>query len=287
MKTRIISGIVMALITIGFILAGVIVNPLFISSFLIIISTIATYEIVKNAAGIKSKATVCFSMVFTALFVFLMTGIHRLAVLIPMLKTIASHRAMITLSLCGIYFFLCVVLIIKDHKDYDLGKIATLTTFVPVLSFAFCILSGIINAKYGVYYIILMIAFSNGCDMGAYFTGVSIGKHKLCPEISPKKTVEGAIGGIVTSIILTAVIMFVFRNHIEITAAKTVATILLTIPLCIVGMLGDLFASVIKRSVGIKDYGNLIPGHGGILDRFDSILLISPALFILIRAGII
>jgi phosphatidate cytidylyltransferase len=118
--------------------------------------------------------------------------------------------------------------------------------------------------------------------MGAYFVGVSMGKTKLCPEISPKKTVEGSLGGIVSSVIVTLIITLCFGYF-----DKILPTLLLTIPLCVAGMAGDLFASIIKRKVGIKDYGDLIPGHGGILDRVDSILFISPLVFCLLFLGAI
>ena len=112
--------------------------------------------------------------------------------------------------------------------------------------------------------------------------GVSMGKTKLCPTISPNKTIEGAIGGVVSSVIVSLVITLCFGKYNAIPVV-----LLLTIPLCIAGMMGDLFASIIKRKVGIKDYGNLIPGHGGILDRVDSLLFISPLIFCLMILGVI
>ena len=118
--------------------------------------------------------------------------------------------------------------------------------------------------------------------MGAYFVGVSMGKTKLCPNISPKKTVEGALGGIVSSVIVSLVITLCFGPFV-----KILPVVLLTIPLCAAGMVGDLFASIIKRKVGIKDYGDLIPGHGVVLDRVDSILFISPLVYGLVFLGAI
>ena len=118
--------------------------------------------------------------------------------------------------------------------------------------------------------------------MGAYFVGSTIGKHKLCPEISPKKTVEGAVGGILSSLVVTLILVFAFS-----VTEKLLAALILTVPFCILGMIGDLFASAIKRTAGIKDYGNLIPGHGGILDRFDSIIMIAPLFSLFVSLGVI
>ena len=132
------------------------------------------------------------------------------------------------------------------------------------------------------FYLLLVLNYSSVCDIGAYFVGVSMGKTKLCPAISPKKTVEGAIGGIVSSAIVGLVITLCFGLY-----DKILPVMLLTIPFCIAGMAGDLFASIIKRKVGIKDYGDLIPGHGGVLDRVDSILFIAPLVFSAIFLGIL
>ncbi|WP_028829893.1 phosphatidate cytidylyltransferase [Proteocatella sphenisci] len=119
-------------------------------------------------------------------------------------------------------------------------------------------------------YIWLVFIFAWGSDTCAYFSGMFFGKHKLIPEISPKKTVEGSIGGIAGTVVMTLVFAKYFQEP----------NLMYFIPLAMIGstvsQIGDLFASAIKREFGIKDYGNLIPGHGGILDRFDSILFTAP-----------
>jgi phosphatidate cytidylyltransferase len=120
-------------------------------------------------------------------------------------------------------------------------------------------------------WLILLTAF--GTDIMAYFTGYAIGKHKLCPGISPKKTIEGSIGGILGSVILCGLFGYFFVYgifiHCIIIGALGGA----------VSQFGDLTASIFKRKMGIKDYGNLIPGHGGILDRFDSVLFTAPMVY--------
>jgi phosphatidate cytidylyltransferase len=120
-------------------------------------------------------------------------------------------------------------------------------------------------------WLVILTAF--GTDICAYFTGVFFGKHKLCPSISPKKTIEGSIGGIVGSVILCGLWGWFFANpfflHCLIIGALGGA----------LSQVGDLSASILKRKLGVKDYGKLIPGHGGILDRFDSVLFTAPLVY--------
>lgn len=122
----------------------------------------------------------------------------------------------------------------------------------------------------GSQYIWLVFIFAWVTDTFAYFSGTFYGKTKLIPDISPKKTLEGAIGGVVGTTVFTFVFAIFIGDY------NPLYFIPLAIFASIVSQLGDLFASAIKRKYGIKDYGNIIPGHGGFLDRFDSILFIAP-----------
>ena len=119
----------------------------------------------------------------------------------------------------------------------------------------------------------------------AFFTGTFLGKHKLCPGISPKKTIEGFIGGIITCIISLVTIACVFNNLIF--PEKQFINYALIIILGLFGSpisaLGDLCFSAIKRRYGVKDFGNVMPGHGGILDRFDSVIFVAPYVFLFLR----
>lgn len=118
-------------------------------------------------------------------------------------------------------------------------------------------------------------------DTGAYFVGVFFGKHKLCPVISPKKTVEGFIGGILTAIVGMMVFALIV-SHFRIAQVNYWLAFVYGLLGAVAGVMGDLSMSVIKRQTGIKDYGNLIPGHGGILDRFDSVMITAPLTEILL-----
>ena len=116
-------------------------------------------------------------------------------------------------------------------------------------------------------------------DSFAYFTGKLIGKHKFTPKLSPNKTIEGFIGGIIGAM-LVCYIYFVFV--IDFTQMNAIIFSLLSGIIAVFGQIGDLAASSIKRHCGIKDFGHIIPGHGGIMDRFDSLMFTAPLTFILI-----
>lgn len=273
MKTRIISGVLMALIVVFVLLAGFNLSPVVITAFIAIIAAVGCYELIHNAAGIKSRLAVWGAVVFTALFVlsrdYNITEGFLYGDLAPAF-------------LSAFYFIFAAFCTLKNHKDFDLAHIAMLSAMPIVLGYAFSTLGLVISDTGSIYYLLLLFNFSSVCDMGAYFVGVTMGKHKLCPNISPKKTVEGAIGGIASSLIVSLIITLAFGEF-----DKILMTLVLTVPLCIVGMVGNLFASSIKRAVGLKDYGSLIPGHGGILDRVDSILMIAPALYLFMTVGVL
>ncbi len=266
MKTRIISGIVMGVIVAVVLTLGFLLTDVIITAAIGLLSAIAIYEILHNAAGITDKITLIGACIFSFL-----------CILTSQTGTLWIESLF---TVCILYSIFAVIMILKNHSEFDLAKISVVYGLPVMFSMAFFCLNGVIIGGKGIYYLLLLLNFSSVCDMGAYFVGVTCGKHKLCPNISPKKTVEGAIGGIVSSIVFSVIISLCFGNF-------SIPLILMTVPFCILGMLGDLFASAIKRSVDLKDYGNLIPGHGGIMDRLDSIIMIAPLMFISIGFNII
>lgn len=288
MKTRIISGIVMGVIVAAVLAAGLLWNTAVIAVFVALLAVGAVYELTHNVAKIKSKMALigacvyAFLSTFTILFDWIK---YPRFVFLSSFRTAQdewgyklSALAVITI----VYFVYSVIMVLANHKEMTLGAIGMLCAMPLFVVGAFSCLGSVINYENGLYYLLMLFNFSSICDMGAYFVGVTCGKHKLCPEISPKKTVEGAIGGIVSAVVFALVFMFAFSQ-----TEKLVSTLILTVPLCIVGMMGDLFASSIKRSVGLKDYSNLIPGHGGVLDRVDSILLIAPVMYLCMLFGVL
>ncbi len=291
MKKRIISGVVMGVVVALVLVLGLSVENLIITTFVAIVAALGVIEMISNAAKIQNMIFRMLSAIYTVVMVFLFCNINEFTY--KLFCTDYNEAYVMLQSIVGaivasvVYVIACAVLILVYQEEFDLGKITALCGMPLLYAYGFSTLASIIiagNGIYynGIYYLLLILNFACVCDMGAYFVGVSMGKTKLCPAVSPNKTVEGALGGIVSSIIVSLIITLCFGYF-----NKILPVLLLTIPLCVAGMAGDLFASIIKRKAEIKDYGNLIPGHGGVLDRVDSILFISPLVYGLLLLGAI
>ncbi len=133
----------------------------------------------------------------------------------------------------------------------------------------------------GTYLVWLIFLSAWGCDTSAYCFGMLLGKHKMTPNLSPKKTIEGAVGGVVGATVLTIIYGFIFRNGMGASVQYIMVMALVAACGALVAMVGDLAASAIKRNYEIKDFGKLIPGHGGIMDRFDSVIFVAPVIYFL------
>ncbi len=149
---------------------------------------------------------------------------------------------------------------------------ATMTGIFYVVFLSFHVALVEQTGEFGILvWLIFLTAF--GTDSMAYFTGYAIGKHKLAPKISPKKTIEGSVGGILGSVLLCGLFGYFVIPRL------LLHCIIIGALGGVISQFGDLTASIFKRKMGIKDYGNLIPGHGGILDRFDSVLFTAPMVY--------
>ncbi len=137
------------------------------------------------------------------------------------------------------------------------------------------------NLKYGEYTVWLIFIASWICDTCAYFTGMLLGRHKLAPVLSPKKSIEGSIGGIVGAALMAALFAYVLVENLIPYQNITWLFVMIGASGAIVSQIGDLSASAIKRNHNIKDYGKIIPGHGGILDRYDSVIFTAPLIYFL------
>ena len=189
---------------------------------------------------------------------------------------------------------------LPDAMMYVLGLLILLM-FVYVFAYPKYRTEQMLAVFFGVFYVAVMLSFvyqtrvleagayivwliflcSWGCDTCAYCVGVLIGKHKLAPQLSPKKSIEGAVGGVVGAAVLTAAYGALFRGAMGIGVREIWILSGISAVGALVSMVGDLTASAIKRNYDIKDYGKLIPGHGGILDRFDSVIFTAPLVYFL------
>jgi phosphatidate cytidylyltransferase len=162
-----------------------------------------------------------------------------------------------------------------SHIKITFDKIAYCFVAGLLVPYMLTALVRIHTLRAGRYFILIAFVLAFLSDTGAYFAGRAFGKHKLAPVISPKKTIEGVVGGAIGAvlgmILYCAVLQFGFHFRVNYGYA-----IVYGVLGCAASVFGDLSFSVVKRQTGIKDYGNLIPGHGGILDRFDSMVLVAP-----------
>ncbi len=185
--------------------------------------------------------------------------------------------------------FVCLLLIfvelIRNSQKFHVEQIAFMIMSAILVTKSLTFLIPIKNAdEHGIIYVVLALCGAWIADSGAYFAGVTLGKHKLCPSISPKKTVEGFWGGVISNAVVFVAICFVYaliqRHNGNDLQVNYIAVFLLGAVCAVISVLGDLCASVVKRQKGIKDYGSIMPGHGGMMDRFDSVLFVVPAMYV-------
>ncbi len=267
MKQRIISGTACAVV-IAAILC--LYKTLVLEASMAVFSALAVYEML-SANGLKQYKPLLYMGVVSA-FLMPYSSIFNFQFVVIAAVLIFS------VSFC-----------LKNHSNIKFEKIAFFIISVLFISLSFTSIVMLRNQfdKTALLYLIIVIGSAWFSDTGAYFTGVFFGKHKLCPVISPKKTVEGLIGGIVSNALLISISAYIFvlvNAKLDTNVNVNYFTLIVTAALSsLAGVAGDLTASVIKRQIGIKDYGNIIPGHGGIMDRFDSVLFTAPTVYFLTR----
>ncbi|NLN41318.1 MAG: phosphatidate cytidylyltransferase [Clostridiales bacterium] len=173
-----------------------------------------------------------------------------------------------------------LIIPIFDKKLNIMDVFTTIfAAFYPGMMVFFLIFLGFQASPYGMNLLICTFLVTWSTDTFAYFVGRAFGKNKLCPSISPNKTVEGSLGGLIGSIIVSTIFGLILNNSINLDVHLYHFGIIGLLG-GILSQFGDLCASSIKRYCGIKDFGNLLPGHGGLLDRFDSLLFVMPAIYI-------
>ena len=225
----------------------------------IVLAVASMYEMLKART---SKSTIplmirIISYILIAAFVYLGTDVYS-----------AKYELIYKISTAVFLLYFIPVVLIDNNEKYSVTDslyILGSTVFLGVAYNSMILISNI-----GINYLIYLLLITTITDTFAYFTGYFIGKHKLCEKISPNKTIEGAVGGVlIGTAIPTLFYLYMINPDINI-----LVLISITFVLSIIGQIGDLFFSSIKRHYEIKDFSNLIPGHGGILDRLDSIIFV-------------
>ncbi|KZL94479.1 phosphatidate cytidylyltransferase [Clostridium magnum] len=185
-----------------------------------------------------------------------------------------NYKLIFFILVITVFIIMCIPVLDINYNFIDISVTILVFLYVAIF-FSFIVL---VNSKVNGNYLVWIIFISSWlCDTAAYYAGRFFGKKKLCPAVSPKKTVEGSIGGILGSAIACGIFGFIINSKgIEIPIYHFLVIGIVCGGFC---QFGDLAASSIKRHVGVKDYSNLIPGHGGILDRFDSILFASVVVY--------
>ncbi len=267
MKTRLITGLIYSI----FLAAILIVNiPIVDTLVVIAISLIGVYEYNKafKTAGYNPISWIGY---LGCLTLFSMGG----------LVENADKILCIRIALPAILICIFSYAILTNLKFNIIDVMITCFSLV-LIPFMFSFIKLILmmeNGRLLIWYVILG-AFAS--DIAAYFIGSKFGKRKLCPDISPNKTVEGSIAGIVAVVIAYIVITLIANNYYSLDINMYLA-IFSGVIIAIVGQFGDLTASAIKRFCKIKDFGSLMPGHGGILDRLDSMMFVAPVIYIIFK----
>lgn len=262
MKTRILTAVVLAPLLVLLLIFG---NELAVAAVVAAASLIGLSEL-NRAVGLNKKKAVCAAGYISGAAVLVCNiffSEYVFAVLIIFLLVLFAEKLVSSESI----------------KTADIALELFAVVYVPFLFSYVSLVRNMPNGEFLVWFVVVGAFIT---DTAAYFSGVFFGRHKLCPVISPQKTVEGAVGGILgcglAFLVMGAVYNSVYGDGISL------AAVFLSGMVCAaVSEVGDLAASVIKREFGIKDYGTLFPGHGGIMDRCDSLIFVAPFVYYLLR----
>jgi len=275
LKERVASGVSLVI----FLAAIVVFNSTFPAALNIaiaLISVLAVFEIISALGLSKNFVLLVPSLIFSAV--------------IPLLQLVTPQQIQADTLQQAAYFLYTVVIfgaLILYHKVITFREVGVIYSMSLLIPSALETIVSIrtLGGRHGMFYVIIAIFSAWIADTGAFFAGRRWGKHKLCPNISPKKTVEGVFGGFALNIIAMVVFGYIFH---AIYYAYSVEISYVTLVIIgffgtIMSILGDLSFSLIKRSCHIKDFGEIIPGHGGILDRFDSVIFEAPFVYLLVQ----
>lgn len=251
-------------------------SPHVMSAATDILSIMAVFEVLSAAKYTRYRSITVLSLLFS--------GLLPMFFCYDVLRSYAIPVAFLFLIL----LFGMTLMRHKEIKFEELGLIAFISICIP---FAISTLAFFCFAwpDHGIFLVIVTLIMAWIADGGAYFAGTFLGRHKLCPEISPKKTWEGFFGGLIAAVIFTVMLgfgyelwdaLFTGTHHFTVNIPVLIAAAVIS---TFLGLLGDLIASLLKRQCGVKDFSEILPGHGGVMDRFDSVLFVAPFFYLLCK----
>lgn len=261
---RLVSGIVLVILALVLLLQG----GGLLGFVLMLLSEIAFRELVNACHQKKDK--ICFLEI---------SG--YIGILLFYIILILSRNGMYMLGALIVLFMCMMAIYVFSFPRYEAKQVMTtfFCAFYAAVPFGFVYLTR--EMEMGIYTVWLIFISSWICDTCAYCVGMLIGKHKLAPVLSPKKSIEGAVGGVAGSALVGALFGWLMAARVSADTRYIWVFAVIGAVGAVISQIGDLAASAIKRNHDIKDYGKLIPGHGGIMDRFDSVLFTAPVIYYL------
>lgn len=255
MKTRVISAIFILAVFIPFMILGG--TPF--ASFMLVLGLLGLWELLKLKRGEKELPFIIEVLAYLMVSFLILSNYDS-----KDLSFVMDYRVLSFL----VFAFIMPIVIVDEDKKYNLSDAFFMIGSILFIGLSFNLM--ILVRNYSLMALVYFFVITVITDTFAFITGSLVGRHKLAEKISPKKTVEGLVGGTIMGTFVAMVFYLTVVNP----AIDFFALLIITLTLSLIGQLGDLVFSAIKRHYKVKDYSNLIPGHGGILDRFDSIIFV-------------
>ena len=270
MKKRVIFGVVGLIFVL---LALYRFPPIVLEAALAALSALATYELLGSTRLVRDRVMLALAVLYSLTYAFSLSTLAKAQ----------PYSAMLSHILLTVFLLALFARLLQKHATVGAQEAACAAFGGICLPYLLLSLIRIFQIpQIGPFLVLLPLVAAWGSDTCALFAGILFGKHKLAPFVSPKKTVEGAVGGVVGATVIMLAVVAVFNRFTPVDIPFFAAAVLGAVG-AVIGQLGDLTFSVIKRQTGIKDYGHIFPGHGGVLDRFDSVIFVAPVVELVLQ----
>ena len=270
MKKRVIFGVVGLIFVL---LALYRFPPIVLEAALAALSALATYELLGSTKLVRDRVMLALAVLYSLTYAFSLSTMAKAQ----------PYSAMLSHILMTVFLLALFARLLQKHATVGAQEAACAAFGGICLPYLLLSLIRIFQIpQIGPFLVLLPLVAAWGSDTCALFAGILFGKHKLAPVVSPKKTVEGAVGGVVGATVIMLAVVAVFNRFTPVDIPFFAAAVLGAVG-AVIGQLGDLTFSVIKRQTGIKDYGHIFPGHGGVLDRFDSVIFVAPVVELVLQ----